>query len=362
MNRSTSVTVLAIAVLAIQAVPMTARAEVRSPAACDQVDYGSIQSGNVQSDPMLPPNLNGPTLVGVGFDPLDIRDIIPVAGSYQYRGYVRTGWCDPRLAFDGDTPRIYTGEQVDKILGEIWFPRGYPSNKIGEISMSERVLRIHPDGTVLQDLNVSIRVAAHYDLRRFPFDEQDLALQIESYIWDRDRVKLVVNSMMTGFGAGLRIPEWTVMGVKASIDEVSRLRGSIPYSRFTLTLSLIRNPGFFLWKVFLPLSVIVALSWSVFWMSEESLASRSRITATGILTIVAYQFVFAADLPRIGYLTVLDKVMIWSFGLLAVTVLESMIVTKTMPKAPETARRIDRTSRWLFPVVYSVVTFVLINA
>ena len=104
------------------------------------------------------------------------------------------------------------------------------------------------------------------------------------------------------------------------------------------------------------LFVIVMLSWSVFWMSDEPFAGRSRISATGVLTIVAYQFVLAEGLPRVAYLTLLDKLMIVSFGLLAVTVLESLLVSRH-PRGSAAALRIDRAARWVFPVAYVAMIF-----
>ena len=103
----------------------------------------------------------------------------------------------------------------------------------------------------------------------------------------------------------------------------------------------------------LPILVIVAISWSVFWMTGERLAGRSRITASGVLTVVAYQFVIADGLPRIAYLTLLDKGMLISFVLLAVPVVQSMLFAHYYPAAPETAALIARRSRWLFPLVYA---------
>ncbi len=132
------------------------------------------------------------------------------------------------------------------------------------------------------------------------------------------------------------------------------MRSREAFSRYTLNIAIARRPGFYLWKVFLPLVIIVALSWSIFWMPEERFAQRSRITATGVLTIVAYQFAFGSDQPRIGYLTLIDKTMILSFGLLAVTVLESLVISPWQASHPERALRTDRMSRVAFPAFYAI--------
>ncbi len=337
--------------------------KAESPAACSRVDYGRPASiaarESARSAITEPPNPNGPTLVGVGFFVTDIRGIDPVRDEFQFRGHVRALWCDPRLAFDpeieGQNERVFTGSQVDEQFKRMWFASGYPVNKVGELSASERILRIRHDGTIEQTINVSVPLATPYDLHRFPFDRQTLILEIESYLWHRDQLQLIHDETISGFRDEIAIPEWSIRAVHGDVNEVAVMRSDVPFSRYTLEIEISRRPGFYLWKVFLPLVVIVALSWSVFWMTDERFSARSRISATGVLTVVAYQFVFAENLPRVGYLTLLDLAMIGSFGLLAVTVLESLLVDRANREDPEKAIQIDRTSRWLFPAVYVVM-------
>ena len=306
-----------------------------------------------------PPNPNGPTIVGVGFFVNDIRGIDPVRDEFQFRGYVQSLWCDPRLAFDpevtGQQELIFTGDRVEEEFKRMWTASGYPVNKAGELSFSERVLRIRHDGTVEQSINLSLPLSTHYDLRRFPFDRQTLELQVESYLWNRDQLQFIHDETISGFSDGIAIPEWDIEAVNGHVSEVAVMRSDAPFARYILEIEIARKPGFYLWKVFLPLVVIVALSWSVFWMTDELFSGRSRISATGVLTVVAYQFVFAENLPRVGYLTLLDQVMIGSFGLLAVTVLESLLVDRANKQDPAKAIQIDRTSRWLFPTVYAAM-------
>jgi hypothetical protein len=337
--------------------------EAESPAACSQVDYGTSDSVAVReaagSTVTEPPNPSGPTIVGVGFFVNDIRGIDPVRDEFLFRGYVQVLWCDPRLAFDpavkGQQELVVTGDRVATDFGHMWSPSGHPVNKVGELSLSERVLRIRHDGTATHSINLSVPLATNYDLRRFPLDRQTLELQVESYLWDRDQLQFIHDETISGFSDGISIPEWNIEAVNGHVNEVTVMRRDTPFSRYILEIEISRKPGFYVWKVFLPLIVIVALSWSVFWMTDERFSARSRISATGVLTVVAYQFIFAESLPRVGYLTLLDQVMIGSFGLLAVTVLESLLVDRANRHDPAKAIRIDHTSRWLFPAVYAVM-------
>jgi predicted ABC-type sugar transport system permease subunit len=87
-------------------------------------------------------------------------------------------------------------------------------------------------------------------------------------------------------------------------------------------------------------------------MVDDKFGVRVRASATGILTIVAFQFVASQNLPRIGYLTVMDKVMVISFLLLAITVLQSYVVSRYQGTHPARALQIDIASRWIFPLAY----------
>ncbi len=334
----------------------------KSPAACASVPYGSPASATPDSEQtrnLLPPNPDGPTLVGLSFFVVNLREINPRTDSFDFHGYLKTTWCDPRLATDpvkeGARERVFTGEAAQSQKDHIWFPRGYSVNQVGDLKISERVLRIHPDGTVQQDLNVSVRLQAAFDLRRFPFDRQILQLQVESYAFDRNAVQFVSDESRTGFAEELELPEWSIKSTSQRVEDVEVMRSDVDFSRLFFEIEMARKPGFYLWKVMLPLFLIIALSWSIFWMTDEPLAGRSRISATGVLTVVAYQFVIAESLPRVSYLTLLDQIMIFSFILLAITVLQSMLVAQASRIDYERALHIDRISRWAFPLVYALI-------
>lgn len=332
------------------AVPREAIADADRPA-CEA-------KGTVPADPLMPPDLTNPVPVEVGIFVAELRDIDAVQGSFHFRGSVHAMWCDPRLAFDrremGVDERVLSGQLADAEFERIWNPRGFPVNRIGSFEVTERVLRIRHDGAIRQDMNIDVKLSTIFDLRRFPFDRQVLSLNVESTTWNRDQMRFVANAGRTGFSEEFDMPEWHIVRVENHVEEVSVLRSDVPFERNVIEIQIARDPGFYLWKGLLPLIVIVMLSWSIFWMGDERFAGRSRISATGVLTIVAYQFVLAEGLPRVGYLTVLDKVMIVSFGLLAVTVLESLLVSRH-PEGSEAALRIDRTARWVFPIAYAVM-------
>jgi len=242
-----------------------------SPAACSNVAYGGTNLG-AGADPTSPPNPNGPTLVGIGIFANQLRSLDAVRDQYTFRGHLKATWCDPRLAFDpneaGSDERVFFDADAKRQRDVIWLPGGFPANRSGSFETTERVVRIFPDGTVYNDLNLSIQLHAAFDLRRFPFDSQQLELIIDSFRWSADEMVFVPDPTTAGFAPDFSIQEWEIEGVNGHAEEFVPLRSAVPNSRFIYEIRVSRRAGFYLWKVMLPILIIVALSWSVFWISH----------------------------------------------------------------------------------------------
>ena len=103
----------------------------------------------------------------------------------------------------------------------------------------------------------------------------------------------------------------------------------------------------------LPLIILVLLMWAIFWMEVDNLSDRLNVAFIGILTIVAYQFLIEGSMPRISYFTFTDTVLLYSFVVMCLSVLESLVLT-SMCKAGHkaAAERVDHVARWAFPLIY----------
>jgi hypothetical protein len=117
-------------------------------------------------------------------------------------------------------------------------------------------------------------------------------------------------------------------------------------------VGVLRKYGFYIWKVLVPLFIIVAISWVVFWMSHDGLARRAGVSVTGILTVIAYQFIISESLPRVSYLTALDKIMLLSVVMIAATMLINIFAGRFGPERSHMTERVDSVCRWAFPLLY----------
>ena len=109
----------------------------------------------------------------------------------------------------------------------------------------------------------------------------------------------------------------------------------------------------------LPLIVIVAISWCVFWVNLENIGNRMEILLAVLLTWVAYQFIFSQDLPKLGYLTYLDYLFLLSFFFIASVFLQAVIVSVLLISGGQSrirAERINNHCKWAYPTAYGLIT------
>jgi len=342
-----------------------------SAAACGNVEYSEddIVTPPALSEELphfvIPPHTDGATLVDLGLYIVGITDIDPATNTFTLEGFLDLVWCDPRHQFDADElgwdEQVYLEEVAVDELGFIWWPDVTFPNEKGARERENEALIIYEDGTVEYEERFAATLEANYDLTRFPFDAQRLLIEIESLAWSEEYLTFHIEDSKVGFSEDFELPEWDITGVSTQVEAVQEIRDDAPFSEFLMTVDVERRPGFYLWKVFLPLVLIVMLSWSVFWTLDEPLPDSLAISFTGVLTVVAYQFVLGDSLPRIPYLTFMDAVLSFSFILMVATIGENILVHMLLANGRRgAAARIEVASRVVFPLVYVVVLAVLV--
>ncbi len=302
-----------------------------------------------------PPNPNGVTQVDIGLYVIDISNVNAVENTYRLEGLIDLSWCDPRFTVNTKEKHheIYLEEDAATKLNRIWWPSITFVNEVGEYFRKNEELMIMANGTVEYREKFSVELKSFFDLEKFPFDEQTLDVEIESFAWNENEVILKLNQQKTGFNPSLNLPEWDIGDLQTEIKKTQEVRSKVPFDKFLMQIKLVRKPGFYLWKVIIPLIILVIISWSVFWMSEESLADRISFSLTGILTVVAYQFLISENLPNISYLTLMDAILSLSFLAIALTVAENIIVNWfKMENLKFLGNKVDRVCRVAFPTIY----------
>jgi len=314
--------------------------------------------------PLPPPTTPGgePVDVAMGVYLIQVSNLDQINQTFEIEGYLEARWLDPRLAFDanvfGRDVKEYHEQRAASQLGEtVWWPSIEIVNASAGGTLDRYWLRIEADGAVSISMRFNATVTSAMDVRRFPFDQQQLRIPIESYYYGVDDVRFVVNDASTGFDRERALPEWTITEVRTWVDEHDYVQyGEFypAYSRFNFELRIHRQWPFYLWKIFVPLLLIVAGSWSVFYVDD--LATNITTAFTIMLTVVAFNFSIADTLPKVPYLTFMDAVLLTSYVSVFLTLIQ-LLVTANLARAgrEDLALELDRRSRWLFPPALAAV-------
>lgn len=321
-----------------------------------------------------------PVEVLMGFNLVNITDVDEKNENLDFDGAIYLEWMDPRLAYEpeefgmpgdwvaGDysnTPtHIYLGDFAVKEIFQGWRPHVVIPNGIGNRITTNMAISIWPDGRVAYSESFYAKIEAPMDLRRFPFDSQRLEVFFHPFLYQRDEVVMVPDDRLARtWDQNLGIADWsrgqTTMSERPiEIAYFDESRSEI--SEFVVTVEIKRRPTHFLVSIVLPMILLVALTWCVFWMHNESIANRVNVTFIGILSVVAYYFVILDNVPEVSYLTLIDAFIISTFMILSAGVVILVVVDSLFDEhKAHLAERVDRICRWAFPLAYVLTTALL---
>jgi len=218
------------------------------------------------------------------------------------------------------------------------------------------VVFVNEKGHVIYGQRYNGTFTVPLNLQDFPFDRHTLSINATSF-YAPDELQLIIDETLTGWARRLTIPDWIVEKAEAKINTFKSRGQKRNLSQLEFSFEIHRRLGFYIWKVILPLSLIVIMSWGVFWIDPQRLEAQIALSATAFLTIFAYQFAITTHLPRIAYLTRMDRFTMLCSLLVLAALIEA--VTKSFyvkKKQLQKARRVDHFSRFFFPVAFLAVT------
>ena len=312
------------------------------------------------------PNLTSPPAEGkapvsirLGLYVADLAAIDEAAEDFEIQGYLYASWRDERLIGDA---RCQARVPLDS--NDVWNPQLDIAN-IRTFRSFASYFFCDPDGNVSWEERFDTVLSNEFYLRRFPFDRQTLLVVVQPFLTagraNQNPIDFGPKSYATGVNPSAYLSAW-------KIEKITYQRGfastniaaiTLPQGRFAIVVD--RRSGFYVWKVFLPLALMVIVPWAVFWVSVKEFDWQMKIPISSMLTIVAFDFAIARDLPRVSYLTFLDAVFLATFVFIFLTIVEVvsvhvLVMTNMMP----TATRIHRSARWLFPLAFAVLLAIII--
>ncbi|XP_066576712.1 gamma-aminobutyric acid receptor subunit beta-1 [Amia ocellicauda] len=241
--------------------------------------------------------------------------------------YFQQSWRDKRLSYTG-IPLNLTLD--NRVADQLWVPDTYFLNDkksfVHGVTVKNRMIRLHPDGTVLYGLRITTTAACMMDLRRYPLDEQNCTLEIESYGYTTDDIEFYWKgggNSVTGV-SNIELPQFSIMDYKTLSKKVVFTTGSYP--RLSLSFQLKRNIGYFILQTYMPSTLITILSWVSFWINYDASAARVALGITTVLTMTTISTHLRETLPKIPYVKAIDIYLMGCFVFVFLALLEYAFV------------------------------------
>jgi len=272
-------------------------------------------------------------------------------------GSLELTWHDPALAFSPDKCNCaikkigFNDLKALAVQNSILLPSFTFFNQQGNRWSQAQMVLIEPSGLATYQERFTVTLQApEFDFRAYPFDRQqfnvrvDLALPTEVYVLEG------IDQQGNALGDQLGEEEWSVVSYSQKVEAVP-IDKNLEKSRFTMSMEVKRHLNFYIVRILIPLLLIIAVSWVIFFLKDYG--RQLEVASGNLLVFVAFNFTISDDLPRLGYLTMLDVMIITSFCCAAIVVIISVCQKRFEAKGRvELAARIDNIVLLSYPLLY----------
>ncbi|XP_050400315.1 cys-loop ligand-gated ion channel isoform X1 [Patella vulgata] len=240
---------------------------------------------------------------------LKVGEIDTLQETFEADVYIKVRWRECTLDHG-------TNKSLDEASqSEMWNPKIQIQNIIGSprTRLSTEVeFTSQREAYIIETRRIKGTFSEHLELHNFPFDVQDLSVLITTELTD-NQVNLLEDEKELsrvnprGF---LDAQEWALRDHVEATQDVNLSHEIFAtkkkYPTLTFTFIAFRRPGFFIWNIIFVMALISSLSMTTFAIPFSGTEHRLQMTATLVLTGVAFKFTASQSLPKIPYLTYLD--------------------------------------------------------
>jgi len=314
---------------------------------------------SAQAFTTLPPGPK-PIPVETGLYINDILGLVESNETMTFVGTLTLRWRDKRLAFNpedvGTREKNFDTHSGRVALARIWYPQIELLKGRGPRQVQMLHLTISDMGVVTLTEKFLATTEVHMDLRHFPFDKQVVEVALRPFADDAALVQLKNLTEFSGVSKNVDMQGWILSKFVTGITTVDSKLYQTPFSQYNLMIQYNRISTYYIFQVFIPIMLIVLLSFSVFWMVTDPLVNRVAISLTAVLTIVVFEWRIASKLPRVNYHMFADAFMLTSFVIAASTILATLFLGRLEQQRKKKYLSIFRIG---YPILYLIAVAVV---
>ncbi|GMT09414.1 hypothetical protein PFISCL1PPCAC_711 [Pristionchus fissidentatus] len=248
---------------------------------------------------------------------------------YEMDLWLRMAWRDLRLAHGLSKP-ILVNEYT--FLKKIWRPDPFFTNAreatFHRVTYLNFYVFIFPNGDVLMEMRTLLKNSCPLlVLCKYPHDSQVCGTRISSIGMTQHNMEFQWFSRPTDavrFNSNLQMPELVLTATTTQQCDGNRKSGN--YSCIEALFQLDRNVRFHLASTYIPTAMCVVFSWISVWLPEEFVEGRIFVSLTVFLTLSAENSSAKESLPKVSYIKAIDYWFGFSSTFVFLTMMQALIV------------------------------------
>ena len=257
------------------------------------------------------PVRDGPVDIYLKIIFLKVGEITTVTEKFVADVFIQSRWREPALDKVGDVDGDLTNWKaywnpeisIDNALSlkeDVWYAVSY--NDQGE-------------AFVLQKRRASGTFYERMELMKYPCDTQDLSICVTTDRGDEEvRLNLDPDELSAvNVATFVDEQEWVLYNHVMARNKVTTnayKSSSHKHPAITLCCKATRRSRYFIWNIILIMIFISSLVFTTFTVSQQKIENRLQLSFILLLSNITFKFTINQTLPRVSYLTLMDKYII----------------------------------------------------
>jgi len=221
----------------------------------------------------------------------------------------------------------------------------------------------HIDGQTWQSYTIEgvAKIRSKFDFSKFPFDEQKLHIKYHNHDLvlqnlAEDTLFLITPNVdvfanLDNYVDYNYLQEWKVKNIQV-YSEYEKSQKNFFFDTLSVVIDVKRNSKYYIYKIILPVLLILTIAWCVLWIPTDEIESRLTTSIVALLSLIAYNFVFQDVIPKLDILTSLDKFILLSYVFCAIPIFTTIFLSRFVERKRKLASIRNRRIRIFGGAIY----------
>ncbi|PTX99604.1 hypothetical protein DB346_17390 [Verrucomicrobia bacterium LW23] len=291
-----------------------------------------------------------PVVVSISLRVLNFERVDTKNGTFRFAGQLIAEWdpssVPPKLR--GISPSVQPPSRGARLIPgpwKGWEPSLIMMNILADVNMGHPVYFLLSNGRVRAEVRFSApSVASRMDFCHFPFDTQFLVLEMAPGGDNLLPVRLEPLEKEFRVDKDVRLSEWRIQGASAYSTMSNRVHFCVEVRRYW---------GHYVGNIFLPMFIIVAVSYATMWVPRNNLPGACSLVGITIASLFLLKLTVSQELARTDGLTFLDAIAIFHVAAAATAATLNVVIARLWRELPDPLDEGPaRMPRIAFPIAY----------